>query len=254
MAPPPLTEEEHAKLQKGLGSLYDLPRELRNTIYKHMIAQGSPAIMQTSSTLHKEVSETDVYEHGICRLNLNFWNAATEELKPCFKPSPFVVNKIRNVAIRVDTRFNSGDEYPTPEIGILDPFHGTLVHRGTCTLSFECWGETKRMFQQDVLRKVQAYTGFDEVEVAIDCVDQLPSQKWPEDMEKFSVQQILECGSKKEAMRAVWNELKRDMSLVEGGKWQKDRFTPMTFRPRKGLRRKAGLGIVEMATGGVFLS
>lgn len=233
---PQLTEKEHDKLLKGLGSLYDFPREVRDTMYKHMIAQGRVAIMRTSSTLHKEVSETNVYEHGICRLNLNFWNAATEELKPCFNPSPFTVNKIRNVAIRVNTRPNSyRSPYPTPEIDILDQFRGNIVHRKTCLLSFECWAETKRMFQQDVLGKVQAYTGFEKVVVAIDCVEQLPDdQEWPEDIKKFSFQQIMEYDSKKEAMRTIWNELKRDMCLVEGGKWQKDCFTPMTFRPRGG--------------------
>ena len=233
---PLLTKQEHEKLLKGLGSLYNFPREVRNIIYKHMIAQGSPAIMRTSSTLHKEVSETDVYEHGICRLNLNFWNAATEKLKPCFKPSPFIVNKIRTIAIRVNTRLNSyRSPYRTPEIDILDQFRGNMVHRKTCLLSFECWPETKRMFQQDVLGKVQAYTGFEKVVVAIDCVEKLPDdQEWPEDIERFSFEQVMEYDSKKEAMGTIWNELKWDMCLVEGGKWLKGCFTPMTFRPRGG--------------------
>ena len=245
---PLLKEEEHDKLLKGLGSLYDFPRELRDRIYEHMIAQGSLAIMRTSSTIQKEVSKMDLYEHGFCRLNLNFWDAATEELKPCFNPSPFIVDKVRNVAIRVDTRFNSGEPYPTPEIDILNKFSGDKVHRKTCALSFVCWGETKRMFQQDVLGKVQGYTGFEKVEVAIDCVEQWPNEKWPERISKFSFEQMQEYSSKKLAMRAVSNELSPKMFLAEGGKWQKDRFTPMTFRSRGGLRALQVWEMVEMAT------
>ena len=256
MAPPPLTEEEHVKLQKGLGTLYDLPRELRNTIYKHMITQGSPTIMATSSTLHHEVSETEIYSHGICRLNLNFYNAATEELIPCFKPSQLIVNKIRHVAIRVDTRFNAYlSPYPTPELDILTAFAGNLTRRGTCTLSFECWDFAGNMLQEDVLRKVHGFTGFEMIEVAVDSVEKLPNdddEKWPEDVGKFSVQQMMQYSSKKEAMRTVWKELKRDMYLVEGGEWVNDRFTPMTVRPRRGLRMKAGLGSVDMGIGGMF--
>ena len=248
-----LTEQDHEKLLKGLGSFYHLPRELRDMIYKHMIAQGSLAIMRTSSTLHKEVSERDLYEHGFCRLNLNFWNAATEELKPCFNPSPFIVNKILNVAICVDTRFSSDE----PELDILHKFSGDdIVHRKTCALSFVYSVETKTMFQQDILAKVQEYTGFEKVELAIDyCVDQLlPHEKWPERISKFSVQQIYEYSSMKIAMRAICNGLEPDMCLLEGGKWQKDRFTPMTFRPRGGRRALACWSFVEMLTGRGFCS
>ena len=110
------------------------------------------------------------------------------------------------------------------------------------------------MLQEDVLRKVHGFTGFEKIEVAVDIVEQLPNdeEKWPEDIEKFSVQQLLQYSSKKEASRTVWNELKRDMCLVEEGKWLNNRFTPMTLRPRRGVRVKAGLGIVDMGIGGMF--
>ena len=98
----------------------------------------------------------NLYEHGFCRLNLNFWDTATEELKPRFNPNPLIVNKILNVAIYVDTRFSSGEPSPTPYLDILDKFSGDdMVPRKTCALSFVCSGETKTMFQQDILRKVQ---------------------------------------------------------------------------------------------------
>ena len=110
------------------------------------------------------------------------------------------------------------------------------------------------MLQEDVLRKVHGITGFEKIEVAVDIVEKLPNdeEKWPEDIEKFSVQHLLQYSSKKEASRTVWNELKRDMCLVEGGKWLNDRFTPMTLRPRRGLRKKPGLGIVDMGIGVMF--
>ncbi|KAK0512785.1 hypothetical protein JMJ35_004802 [Cladonia borealis] len=129
-------QEEVSEME--LGSLAQFPREIRNIIYKYMIAQGSLAIMRTSLTLQEEVLQMDFYEHGFYRLNLNFLNATTEEPKTCCRPSPFMVNKIRNVAIRVNTGLNpatSPDDGP-PEIDILDKFIGNKVPRKTCTLSF----------------------------------------------------------------------------------------------------------------------
>ena len=92
------------------------------------------------------------------------------------------------------------------------------------------------------------------MDVAIDyCVDQIqPNMKWPERISKFSVQQIYEYSSMKIVMRAICEHLEPDMCLVEGGKWQKDRFTPMTFRARGGRRALAGWSFVEMLTGRGF--
>ena len=163
-------QEEVLKMELGL--LARFPRAIRNIIYKHIVAQGSLTIMRTSLTLKEEVSQMDFYEHGFCRLNLEFSNAATEELNPCFKPSPFTINKIRNVAIRVNTGLNpatSPDDLP-PDIDVLDKFMGNKVPRKTCTLTFVCGGETTIMEQLDVLFKVQSYTGFEKVVVAVDCV------------------------------------------------------------------------------------
>ena len=184
----------------------------------------------------------DLYKHGFCRLNLEFLNAATEELKPCFKPSPFMVKKIRNVAIRVNTGLD-------PEIDILDKFIGDKVPRKTCTLSFVCGGETNIMAQLDVLFKVQRYTGFEKVVVPFDCVEHLPNRQWPEHISEFSDEQILEYESKKRAMCTIWEVLVPAMFLAEGGKWQKDGFTQMTFRPRRGARAVQCLRIVEEVTG-----
>ena len=242
-------QEEISEIE--LGSLVRFPREIRNMIYKHMIAQGSLAIMRTSLILQKEVSEMDFYEHGFCRLNLNFLNPATEELKPCFRPSPFMVKKIRNVAISVNTGLNSATlpDDPPPDIDILDKFIGNKVPRKTCTLSFVCGGETGIMEQLDVLFKVQRYTGFEKVIVAIDCVEQSTNREWPEHVSEFSDEQISEYESKKRAMGTIWSVLVPAMFLAEGGKWQKDGFTPMTFRPREGARAVQCLRIVEMVTG-----
>ena len=239
-----------------LGSLAQFPREIRNIIYKYMVAQGSLAIMRTSLTLQEEVLQMDFYEHGFYRLNLNFLNAATEEPKTCCRPSPSTVNKIRNVAIRVNTGLNpatSPDDAP-PEIDILDKFIGNMVPRKTCTLSFVCGGETMIMAQLDVLFKVQRYTGFEKVVVAVDCVEQSTDRKWPEHISKFSDEQILEYESKKRAMCTIWSVLVPAMFLAEGGKWQKDGFTPMTFRPRGGARAVQCLRIVEMVTGRSILA
>ena len=208
---PTMAEQEHDKLLKGLGSLYDFPRELRDMIYEHMIAQGSLAIMRTSSTLQKEVSERDLYKHGFCRLNMNFYDAATEKLKPCFNPSPSLVEKIQNLAIRVDTRFNGAywDTYGTKGVDILWTFVGPEVRRKTCVVSFVRMDTTKVPYQYDVLDKIQMYTGFEKVEVAMEwaTVEKRPNDRWPDHITKVSVQQIYEYDSKKQANITITNDL-----------------------------------------------
>ena len=224
-------EQEFDNLPKGLGSLAQFPREIRYMIYKHMIAQGTVAILRTSSRIKEEASATDIFEHGICRLNLNFYDMATEQLKPCFKPSNYIVDKIRNVAIRVDTRFNGSSSYPTPEINIFNKFTGPEVHRKKCAVSFVCWDISKKKFQLDVLGKLRDYTGFEEVEVAIDC-DTWPNTVWPEKISDFSLSQLFEYDSVKEAIRTARYILVPELGEAEGGEWEKVRFTALTFHPR----------------------
>ncbi len=226
-----LTQQESDKLAKGLGSLAHFPREIRNTIYKHMIAQGSVTIMRTSSLIKEELSATDLFEHGVCRLNLNFYDTATEELKPCFNPSQDIVNKIRNVAIRVDTRRNGSKAYTTPEIAILNKFTGAKVHRQTCAVSFVCWPSSGRKFQQDVLATVKAYTGFKTVEVAIEC-EQWPGRVWPEKLTNFSLEQIVEFDSLEQAFGTMCKVLTPKLGKAEGGEWHKGHFTALSFHPR----------------------
>ena len=242
---PKSTLEECEKVDQRFGTLGHLPQEIRIMIYKHTIAQGSVNIIAASSLIKADIlSEIDIFEHGICRLNLNFYDMATEQLKPSFNPSNFIVNKIRNVAIRVDTRFNGSKSYPTPEINILNKFSGADVHRKKCAVSFVCWGDiTKRKFQLDVLGKLRDYNGFEEVEVAIDCVDPWPNE-WPEEISQFSVSQIFEYDSVKEAIRTASHILEQVLGKAEGGKWEKVlweeeggkweifRFTALTFHPR----------------------
>ena len=226
-----LTGQEYNRLAKGLGSLAHLPRELRNMIYKHMIAQGSVTIMRTSSLIKEEVSATDLFEHGVCRLNLNFYNTTTGELKPCFNPSQNIVNKIRNVAIRVDTRRNGYKNYLTPEVAILNKFTGANVHRKTCALSFECWPMTARKYQEDVLTTVNAYTGFEKVEVAIEYVDWL-GRMWPEQHENLSLEAIVQFDTMQQAHGAIHRILTPGLGNSERGVWRKGPFPALVFHPR----------------------
>ena len=211
-----------------------------------MIAQGSINIIAASSLIKADIlSEIDIFKHGICRLNLNFYNTTTEELKPSSNPSNSIANKIRNVAIRVDTRFNAAwKDYPTPKVKILNKFSGKKVHRKKCAVSFICWGETTvKKFQLDVLGKLRDYTGFEEVEVAIDCVDPWPNE-WPDEIEQFSRPQLFEFESVKEAIRTVKNMTEGGLGKAEGGKWEKMlwkeegreweifRFSALRFHPR----------------------
>ena len=226
------TLEECENVDQRFGTLGHLPQEIRIMIYKHMIAQRSVAIMKTSSLIKEDASAIDIFEHGICRLNLNCYDVATEKLKPSFNPSNFIVDKIRNVAIRVDTRFNGSTSYPTPEINILNKFSGDEVHRKKCAVSFVCWGDiTKKKLQLDVLGKLRDYTGFEEVEIAIDCVDPWPNEGWPKEISECLVSQIFEYGSVKEAIRTARYILVPELGEAEGGEWEKVRFTALTFHP-----------------------
>ena len=234
---PLLTEQEHDKLLKGLGSLYDFPRELRDMIYEHMIAQGSLAIMRTSSTLQKEVSERDLYKHGFCRLNMNFYDAATDKLKPCFNPSPSLVAKIQNLAIRVDTRFNRRYcTYSTKGVDILWEFVGSEVRRKTCVVSFVRMETTKVPYQYDVLDKMQMYTGFEKVEVAMEwaTVEQRPNDRWPDHITKVSVQQIYQYDSRKQANLEILDVLIPKLRKEQEERRQKEPkepFKPLTTPP-----------------------
>ena len=224
-------EQEFENLPKGLGSLAQFPREIRNMIYKHMIAQGSVAVLRTSSRIKAEASATDIFEHGICRLNLDFYDKATEQLKPCFKPSNHIVDKIRNVAIRVDTRFNGPISRPTPEIAILNNFRGANVHRKTCLLSFECWETTSRKYQEDVLITLRAYTGFEKVEVAIEYPD-WTGRVWPQNHAEFSLEQMNELHSLVVAYNAIRRVLTPGLGNSEPGLRQKSPVPVMAFYPR----------------------
>ena len=226
-----LTQQEDDELARGLGSLVLFPREIRNTIYKHMTAQGSVTIIRTSSLIKEEVLATDLFEHGVCRLNLNFYDRVTESLKPCFNPSQDIVNKIRNVAIRVDTRLNGSQAYTTPEVTILNKFAGAKVHRKTCAVSFLCWPSTGKKFQQDVLATVKTYTGFEKVTVAIEY-ENWSGRVWPEKLSNFSFEQIVEFDTLEQAHGAIGKVLTPTLGKVGAGAWDKGPFPALIFHPR----------------------
>ena len=200
-------------------------------IYKRMIAQGSVNIMGTSSLIKKEVSATDLFEHGICRLNLNFFDAIIDRPRPCFNPKQNIVNKIRNVTIRVDTRRNGYRNYLTPEVAILDKFTGANVLRKTCAVSFECWPTTARKYQEDVLTTVKSYTGFGKVEVAIEHLD-WSGKFWPEKDWSSPLLKIVAFDAIKEAHMAMCKGLIPGLGKAELGVWRKGPFPSLVFHPR----------------------
>ena len=243
---PKSTLEECEKVDQRFGTLGHLPQEIRIMLYKHMIAQGSVNILATSSSIKADILSTlNIFEYGIWRLNLNFYDTYTEPLKPNFNPSQSIAHKIRNVAIRVDTRPNAvWKDYPTPKVKILNKFRGKKVHRKKCAVSFVCWGATTvKKFQLDVLGKLRDYTGFEEVEIAIDCVDPEPID-WPDKISQFSRAQLFEFESVKEAIRTVRNMTEGGLGKAEGGKrrkvlWKEEgqegeisHFSALRFHPR----------------------
>ena len=193
--------------------------------------------MRASSLIKDDVSVIDVFEHGTCRLNLNFYDLATGELKPCFNPSNFIIDKIINVTIRVDTRFNGcGILACTPGVDILNKFSGANVHRKTCVLTFECWPGTSGKHQGDVLRMVRGYTGFEEVRVAIEYLAveyrDWSGSAWPRDHADWSLEQFVESDSLVKGHSAFRKALTSGLGKSELGLCHKSPIPALIFRPR----------------------
>ncbi|KAL2039048.1 hypothetical protein N7G274_008097 [Stereocaulon virgatum] len=229
-------QKQHAG---GLGSLLRLPREIRDMIYHHMIADGNINIMPCSSALAKETSEL-VFNHGICRLNLNF--AENMTLVPAIDPNQDIADKIQNLSIRVNTRCNGTLGRPTPQVDILSKFSGSTIPRKRCTVSFECWPTTLGMVARDVLKKLRTLTGFEEMRITIDL--EWMGEAWPEGLLPFQVSQI--CGS----IRGGFLEAKHELegTLGEGDLGWDEEDERLLFFPRMargeavmGARKALGL-------------
>ena len=117
---------------RGQGTLFRLPRELRDEIYDYLLASGDLQILRTSRPLSQEALRS-LYRKAVFKVHMNSTNSFRN-----VKPSKNVVDKIQNIKIQWDlSDFSSS--HNAFEIIVL--FHGYQVARGTChvLLRFDAW-------------------------------------------------------------------------------------------------------------------
>ena len=90
---------------------------------------------------------------------------------------------------------------------------------------------TDRKYQEDVLTTVNAYTGFEKVEVAIEYLDWL-GRMWPEQHENLSLEAIVQFDTMQQAHVAIHRILTPGLGTSERGVWHKGPFPALVFRSR----------------------
>lgn len=212
-------EKAETKLLRGLGSLIQLPRELRDMIYPQLMACGHVSVLQASSALNLEASKY-LSEHGICRLIIG------DPEKLTINPSRAVTSIIQNVDITVST-------HCAPILGSflnlksLASFGGPKPARNICVVTFVCWPTSNRMVEDAVLQDLKTYTGFEKVVISIRM--EWSNEPWPKSLYDFD-------------KRRIWNSLQHSVDSIDRllkptfgdieVRWDFDVPT-VVFRPRK---------------------
>ena len=149
-------EPRAMQVTQGLGNLFKLPPELRDTIYGRAIAEGSTNILQASTQTNKEASKL-LFSKGVYRLALGFGDRVTNS-----PLSTSLAKAIRNIHIRVNARGFSiyGVEEHLPTIHLFD---GSDIKRKNCVVTFE-WDACSFSFcATKVVRALSEFRGFERV-------------------------------------------------------------------------------------------
>ncbi|KAL9133370.1 MAG: hypothetical protein Q9175_005453 [Cornicularia normoerica] len=173
-------EPRAMQIRQGLGDLHKLPRELRNIVYSHAIADGNMAIMRASQQTYKEASSL-VFPKGIYRLLIKFPNQVTN-----IQPDSSIANKIQNVHVRVNAR--GFVKRSADGLAILRNLQSDFIIRKNCVVTIESC-----LFSTDMsaVGVVDALTGFNNFERVILELDlDWWGEPWPDTMEDFVKDQI----------------------------------------------------------------
>ena len=146
----------------GLGPfLFKLPREVRDKIYQHVLASGHTQFLRASRALKKEGTSL-ISQHGICRINIGF-----QEKTGFAQPVQQMVNTIKNLDVRIDTKYSPGYSLKdSPGSQLLEMFARAkfLTHR-TCTVILKTYPVPQA--EQEALNLLKHFEGFEEVTVRI---------------------------------------------------------------------------------------
>lgn len=174
-------EPRAMQVAQGLGHLFKLPQELRDTIYGHAIADGTTNILLASTQTYKEASKL-LFSKGVYRLVLGFGDNITN---PPLSHSQ--ANKIQNLHIRANCRsfFVPGIDEHLPTIHFFD---GSSIKRKKCIVTFEWDPFGISLCAPEVVLALANLTGFERVIVEQDL--DWCGEAWPDTLYEFQKEQI----------------------------------------------------------------
>ncbi|MCJ1460182.1 hypothetical protein MMC28_010561 [Mycoblastus sanguinarius] len=208
---------------KGLGALAVLPREIRDMIFRPLIASGHLKIMRASARLDTEVSEF-IFKDGVCRMNFGF-----SQRSVIMRLAQSLADNIQNLSLRVNTRCRSVLGAPR-DIRALRRFGGSRPIHKCCTISFECYPTSGTMVSFDFLEAVKTFTGFEKVVLTIDL--DWYGEPWEglEDWESHQIKGRIWAGYETIQANLAPTLGATDLRWDSGGQY-------MIFYPRKNLSR-----------------
>lgn len=205
---------------QGLGDLLRFPRELRDTIYRHAIVEGTTNVLLASKQTHKEASKL-VFSHGIYRLVLGFRD---DVINPPLSES--LAKNIQNLHIRANCRsfFIDGVDEHLPTLHLFD---GSDIERKNCVVTFEWdpFGVGLRAYE--VVRALTNLHGFERVILEQDL--DWGGEPWPDTLFDFQEDKIWG------RIDGAFNRQKKllEPTLGEGNYAYDEEGLRLAFHPRK---------------------
>ena len=151
-----ILEPRAMQVTQGLGHLFKLPPELRDTVYSHAIASGTTNLLLASTQTYHEARRF-LFINGVYRLLLGFEDAITN---PPLSHS--LANRIQTLHIRVNARniwIDGIDEH----LPLLHLFDGSNIKRKNCTVIFEWDPIGISLCAAEVVVALKDLTGFERV-------------------------------------------------------------------------------------------
>ena len=215
-----MLEPRAMQVTQGLGNLFKLPPELRDTIYGHAIADGTTTILLASTQTHKEASKF-LFSKGIYRLIIGFGDRITSP-----PISQEIAERVQNLNIRVNARgfMICGLEEYLPTIHMFD---GTNIKRKSCIVTFE-WDPFSLSFDATkVVQALRELQGFERVILEQDL--DWHGEPWPDTLYWFQKDQI-RSGINREFL---FHKEILEPTLGEGDYGYDEEGLRLAFHPRK---------------------
>lgn len=150
----------HQPLTRNVFPLLRLPRELRDTIYRHSIVDGNTVILRISKAVNEEASEL-LSKYGVLRVNLGFINR-TNWVHLGSKPK----SSIQHVELSLST----GPGALPFDSELLLGFGGSGVIRESCVVTLNYGKEGSAPYGVDrhwIYQHLQRLSGFKRLVIKI---------------------------------------------------------------------------------------